>query len=159
MIVPLHEVEPEEGWGRLLATLHVHDPKALIPLVLDMDLGEFVGHAAFNALWTLHLKEKISLEEFRAELGDSLVNDFQSGIFTNVGLIEDVVLEVKNVLGPDYHQQQRLYFSSRRKAASDDSLMWREPSAQPYIREAPKVGRNDSCPCGSGKRYKKCCGA
>ena len=23
---------------------------------------------------------------------------------------------------------------------------------------APKVGRNDPCPCGSGKKYKKCCG-
>jgi uncharacterized protein YecA (UPF0149 family) len=26
------------------------------------------------------------------------------------------------------------------------------------VREAPKVGRNDTCPCGSGKKYKKCCG-
>ena len=26
-------------------------------------------------------------------------------------------------------------------------------------REAPKVGRNDPCPCGSGKKFKKCCGA
>jgi preprotein translocase subunit SecA len=26
-------------------------------------------------------------------------------------------------------------------------------------REGPKVGRNDPCPCGSGKKYKKCCGA
>ena len=25
-------------------------------------------------------------------------------------------------------------------------------------REAPKIGRNDPCPCGSGKKYKKCCG-
>jgi SEC-C motif-containing protein len=25
--------------------------------------------------------------------------------------------------------------------------------------EAPKPGRNDPCPCGSGKKYKKCCGA
>ena len=24
--------------------------------------------------------------------------------------------------------------------------------------ETPKVGRNDPCPCGSGKKYKKCCG-
>ncbi|WP_396334004.1 SEC-C metal-binding domain-containing protein [Burkholderia anthina] len=23
----------------------------------------------------------------------------------------------------------------------------------------PKVGRNDPCPCGSGKKHKKCCGA
>lgn len=29
----------------------------------------------------------------------------------------------------------------------------------PHRREAPKVGRNSSCPCGSGKKYKKCCEA
>ncbi len=28
----------------------------------------------------------------------------------------------------------------------------------PITRESPKVGRNDPCPCGSGKKYKKCCG-
>jgi len=28
---------------------------------------------------------------------------------------------------------------------------------QPFVRE-PKIGRNDPCPCGSGKKYKKCCG-
>jgi preprotein translocase subunit SecA len=31
-------------------------------------------------------------------------------------------------------------------------------TAQP-IRVEQKVGRNDPCPCGSGKKYKKCCGA
>ena len=30
---------------------------------------------------------------------------------------------------------------------------------EPTRREAPKVGRNDPCPCGSGKKYKKCHGA
>jgi preprotein translocase subunit SecA len=25
-------------------------------------------------------------------------------------------------------------------------------------REVPKVGRNEPCPCGSGKKYKQCCG-
>ncbi|HUP01229.1 MAG TPA: preprotein translocase subunit SecA [Gemmatimonadota bacterium] len=33
-----------------------------------------------------------------------------------------------------------------------------EPTA-PFIREGEKVGRNDPCPCGSGKKYKKCHGA
>ncbi len=33
-----------------------------------------------------------------------------------------------------------------------------EPAQQPYV--APfKVGRNDPCPCGSGKKYKRCCGS
>ncbi len=31
--------------------------------------------------------------------------------------------------------------------------------AQPYTRNDPKVGRNDPCPCGSGKKYKHCHGA
>jgi preprotein translocase subunit SecA len=36
----------------------------------------------------------------------------------------------------------------------------RQKSAQrPQVREEDKVGRNDPCPCGSGKKYKKCHGA
>ena len=30
--------------------------------------------------------------------------------------------------------------------------------AQPIVNDGPKVGRNDPCPCGSGKKYKNCCG-
>jgi len=37
---------------------------------------------------------------------------------------------------------------------------WAEEEAStPYVRETPKIGRNDPCPCGSGKKYKRCCGA
>ena len=34
----------------------------------------------------------------------------------------------------------------------------REHKQETYRREQPKVGRNDPCPCGSGKKYKNCCG-
>jgi SEC-C motif domain protein len=34
-----------------------------------------------------------------------------------------------------------------------------QPKGQTIRRETPKIGRNDPCPCGSGKKYKKCCGA
>ena len=34
----------------------------------------------------------------------------------------------------------------------------RENKPETYRREQPKVGRNDPCPCGSGKKYKNCCG-
>ncbi len=33
-----------------------------------------------------------------------------------------------------------------------------DPTKQPVVRSEPKIGRNDPCPCGSGKKYKKCCG-
>jgi preprotein translocase subunit SecA len=33
------------------------------------------------------------------------------------------------------------------------------PKQETVVRTQPKVGRNDPCPCGSGKKYKKCHGA
>jgi preprotein translocase subunit SecA len=33
------------------------------------------------------------------------------------------------------------------------------PAAAPFVRQVPKVGRNELCPCGSGKKYKHCHGA
>jgi SEC-C motif-containing protein len=33
------------------------------------------------------------------------------------------------------------------------------PKQDPIVRTGPKVGRNDACPCGSGKKFKKCCAA
>jgi preprotein translocase subunit SecA len=33
-----------------------------------------------------------------------------------------------------------------------------EKKEKPVTRHGAKVGRNDPCPCGSGKKYKKCCG-
>ncbi len=38
----------------------------------------------------------------------------------------------------------------------DDYEGW-EPPQIPVRRDGPKIGRNDPCPCGSGKKYKKCC--
>jgi len=34
-----------------------------------------------------------------------------------------------------------------------------ETQGKTVTRKGEKVGRNDPCPCGSGKKYKKCCGA
>ncbi|MEF9438105.1 MAG: SEC-C domain-containing protein [Candidatus Mariimomonas ferrooxydans] len=42
--------------------------------------------------------------------------------------------------------------------AREDRREARGAPNAPFKREAPKVGRNDPCPCGSGKKYKKCCG-
>ena len=35
---------------------------------------------------------------------------------------------------------------------------WDYQPPEPIVRDVPKIGRNDPCPCGSGKKHKKCCG-
>jgi len=41
--------------------------------------------------------------------------------------------------------------------AEDISDIERAILAREPARAAPKIGRNDPCPCGSGKKFKKCC--
>ena len=40
-------------------------------------------------------------------------------------------------------------------AAARDDFLERKPT--PFLRTEKQVGRNDPCPCGSGKKFKKCC--
>ncbi len=39
----------------------------------------------------------------------------------------------------------------------DDDFELLPASLEPFQRETPRIGRNDPCPCGSGKKFKKCC--
>jgi hypothetical protein len=39
-----------------------------------------------------------------------------------------------------------------------ETILFDSNNEMPYVRETKKVGRNDPCPCGSGKKYKHCCG-
>jgi|GEM_PF-1753831 len=56
-------------------------------------------------------------------------------------------------------------FGARVDALDDELLTTKDPwpselpdEPEPFVRPSPKIGRNDSCPCGSGKKFKKCCG-
>ena len=49
--------------------------------------------------------------------------------------------------------------SAYQTAADQGPVGNTQEKPEPYRRDHPKVGRNDPCPCGSGKKYKKCCGA
>jgi len=68
---------------------------------------------------------------------------------------EGLSQEFLNLLG-DYFNNSRLY-SNRGYTPNELRELFGARSIQP-VRTTEKVGRNDPCPCGSGKKYKKCCG-
>jgi len=65
---------------------------------------------------------------------------------------------------------RRLYFAvlarqqtpapqeAERKLTTNRGAGSAESSKRPTVKSGTKVGRNDPCPCGSGKKYKECCG-
>ncbi|MCI7789395.1 MAG: SEC-C domain-containing protein [Lachnospiraceae bacterium] len=60
----------------------------------------------------------------------------------------------------DFLENLSEYTQSDDSSFDSDLLPFRETEEkqEPYRRQAAKIGRNDPCPCRSGKKYKNCCG-
>ena len=70
--------------------------------------------------------------------------------------------EIKDVIGTGESRKDEFYeeavMSGGQDVPAGAVVPEREHKQQTVRRDAPKVGRNDPCPCGSGKKYKHCCG-
>ena len=72
--------------------------------------------------------------------------------------------ERKNVMGygeghkDEFSEEQYLEAAGEGEMPDGAVIPEREHKQETFRREQPKVGRNDPCPCGSGKKYKHCCG-
>ncbi|MDR1796768.1 MAG: SEC-C domain-containing protein [Clostridiales Family XIII bacterium] len=91
--------------------------------------------------WLIEMGLVLELDKMNILLG--LVSDVLNHLprWTNFGWAPHEAFGRQRAVGP----------------CADDDADEDEPR-EPYRREAAKIGRNDPCPCGSGKKYKNCCG-
>lgn len=132
----------------LLAMDHLRSDVSLRAVGQKDPLMEF-KHEAFNLFeqLTLKLKENMSRTLFKFEM-------FPSHIFQGHRMTpEELLLETDRSLVSDIEEEEDVY--EEEHESNGDSEV--DLPVQP-ISVGPKVGRNDDCPCGSGKKYKKCCG-
>ena len=77
---------------------------------------------------------------------------------TQVNLVFDKALLYKNMVAAkadwlyELPQWKEIFSEEELKA------LYKEQRDSGTVRKPKKIGRNDPCPCGSGKKYKKCCG-
>ncbi len=104
-----------------------------------------------------HLKEGIGLRGYAQQ--DPLVVYKQEGFDMFMDMIGRVKEETVKFLFRV--QVARPEAIAAKEKAKQDRLVYshdEEVAKQPVRRSKKKVGRNQPCPCGSGKKYKKCCG-
>ncbi|MFK5927355.1 MAG: preprotein translocase subunit SecA [Desulfuromusa sp.] len=71
---------------------------------------------------------------------------------------EEVLQKIFRIQLAREEDVEQLEAQQRRQKMSMNRADGDEQTKKPTIREEDKIGRNDPCPCGSGKKYKKCCG-
>lgn len=76
---------------------------------------------------------------------------------SNIIHIKDSLLRAYNRIYPDY--SGGVYFERypEEKRKVQGTVITNGSFDAPYVRSSQKIGRNDLCPCGSGKKYKHCC--
>lgn len=120
--------------------------------------GFRTGYNWMQELWT-----EYTPEEIREELGyqmtvlcffssRSIATAFFDGVKNKDLTLEDMAANMQRMF-PDAMQGFALLGHSIQQALSE-----RDAAPQQPVVRGEKVGRNDPCTCGSGKKYKKCCG-
>lgn len=146
--------------------------------------GQLFWASYFNVEKEIYQKILADADKIWEGTVESLAKDFNTDLKLFVGFldgindslvtpnpIEEMVEGTKITLQID---KEKLYYNMV-EAKADwlytmevwDSLLtperrkelYREQKASGTVVKEKKVGRNDPCPCGSGKKYKKCCGA
>lgn len=162
---------PEQLWEHIESKYkekeEAHGPEVMRSLERNI-MTQVIDNTWKDHLFSLdHLKEGINLRgygqrdplnEYKREsfeLFDEMKTHFEDTITRNLFRIEPVSEEEmverrKRMLDRARQQMQSRQFSAPAKTS--------QPTPK-TIRNVDKVGRNDLCPCGSGKKYKKCHGA
>jgi preprotein translocase subunit SecA len=111
---------------------------------------------AFEEMWegdpTAEYQEKESIQDkitdliFRME--EAAVGMYTEEMSTNRAEFQQAPRGIQSLGDGNIAAQQEAAIASSHQGAG---------KPEPVRNKGPKVGRNDPCPCGSGKKYKQCC--
>ena len=152
------------------------DPRAYVPFLIDWDedsdiaremveAGEIPRVPRYGELWARGFMEAVHLarDDWAAvpeddEEGAQLVEESLTAILALVPDEED-----EDAGGAESIDERDALVTEALIAAYDLREYWRDVQFEQIrvkepIRREPKVGRNDPCPCGSGRKFKQCHG-
>ncbi len=148
-----------------------------VGIIYDKELGLYAipFYGTFNKIF--EVKDYTKVVNYDKCIKYFLENDkYNANLIKSVAAKHSNFMEIVNaVLGKNYSLDDLLQKYKRRylknKIMSSTTVLYRsnafsntlgiieEDENKPKIDLSKKIGRNDPCPCGSGKKYKKCCGA
>jgi preprotein translocase subunit SecA len=142
-----HDAETLRGFERAIMLNTVDTAWKDHLLALD-HLKEGIGLRGYAQRDPLNEYKKESFELFQ-EMKDRVEDDIVQKLFRYEPVSEEQMME----------QRRRREMAAPRIQLSAPPKVEGSQGPQPTVNKDAKIGRNDPCPCGSGKKYKKCHGA
>ncbi|MCP4046865.1 MAG: preprotein translocase subunit SecA [Gammaproteobacteria bacterium] len=141
-----------------------HFEKALMLNVLDQQWKDHLGNMDYLRQG-IHLRgyaQKQPMQEYKREsfeMFTALLENIQHEVIRILARVEVKAQEdVEAVEARQREESAMEYRHDQASAVSGGENQQKEAHEEPFVREGRKVGRNEACPCGSGKKYKQCHG-
>ena len=140
---------------------NLEEKKEIVPIEQYREFLKVVLLKVVDRYWMDHIDQMSSLRQsIRLQSYAQLnpLREYQEigyEMFTNmIASIEDDVVQLINRAQVQQNLQREEVAKPTGTSGGSDEPVKRRP-----VKAADKVGRNDPCPCGSGRKYKHCCGA
>jgi hypothetical protein len=158
------------GLASVLAALKVHDERVYLIMTGELEANLELGAMHLAEYGDPHalplLSAAIDRYESRGDqfMANHALVELRAAIEDLGGeLTPEQRAKIDRILAPDERRRQEFRAAIAQLAEQQALETLSTHGARPLApeprppREARKVGRNDPCPCGSGKKYKKCC--
>jgi hypothetical protein len=143
-IRPVHGCYAWSGWQEAIALLGLEELRPLVKQAFD--------RGSVERIW-------LDYEDFEEDLTYAVAHPGQPHPRSEgrYRLFGDTIEELSGWYGfsEEYVAEQSRF--ARDRARRNQVVYAVEDPTTPFINPSRNVGRNDPCPCGSGKKYKKCC--
>lgn len=108
--------------------------------------------------WDQHKEEVLTFKKEYPEIYDGVKDGLEDLITADdLDALREKLLKKYSRLARDWNQTP-YYTQYPQYKQKEGKLQWDSDESGSYRRKDKKIGRNDPCPCGSGKKYKNCCG-
>ena len=109
---------------------------------------------------TTNIVQEVLNNMFRSATTLAAIEDFLHNLPQFTSSADDVEqAEMEHMMAQMRQAGMPSIEESQQAQAEMEGVAPETVKVEQVVRDVPKVGRNDNCPCGSGKKYKKCCGA
>lgn len=142
-----------------------HFEKEVLLRTIDQQWREHLNEMDYLRRW-IHLKgfaQKDPFQEYRSTSAEMFEAFLDAVMFETIQTLS--LIQIQGATDVDAFEKQQIEERPQQLDATHpaaegmrETIEDEGDAEQPFRREAPKVGRNDPCPCGSGKKYKQCCG-
>ncbi|KKO20996.1 MAG: hypothetical protein DCC43_12465 [Candidatus Brocadia sp.] len=154
---------------RIHSDLSVKRSLAFLEKEEDYGIRTMLGMALLNnfAYDGLEIVRKLIIDE----IYEPFITDLQEDLIIACTIMEERIPEYeewKEAVGQrraKAEERKRNFFGKLPRSGRDEGVDYHtsgdttqnDQKTHTIFRDAPKIGRNEPCPCGSGKKYKKCC--